>query len=392
MLVSTLVFILAPFLVSSTPVNRPTSGGAAYFMTNLDDNVVVSNKISPDGKLAIACTTKTRGRGSAGVVANPGADPLFTQDSAGSNTVVMFRIDPNDPTRLTMVGNPVSSGGDFPVSIAVSEAKNMVCVLNGGEVNGVNCFKPDPQVGLLPIQGTRRSLNISQSTPPTGPAGTVSDILFSADSSKLLATVKGTPPNPGFLAAWSISNDGSLSKDFVSSTPATGGLLPFSATPIKDKNALLVTDPGAGFSVYDLSGLSVEQNKPASSSIIPVQGQKAVCWSAFSPKTGNYYLTDIGTSTVTEASVDGNLKGAVVKQYPLAANSSTIDVAIASLSSNDFLYVLSASAKSIDVLALNAPANARPIQTLKFESALKSKGITVDGNRVQGMAVFVRGS
>ena len=46
-------------------------------------------------------------------------------------------------------------------------------------------------------------------------------------------------------------------------------------------------------------------------------------------------VSDIGTSTVTEASVDGNLKGAVVKQYPLAANSSTIDNAIVSLPSNE---------------------------------------------------------
>ena len=49
----------------------------------------------------------------------------------------MFKINPNDPSHIMMVGNPVSSGGDFPVSIAVSEPKNMVCVLNGGEVNGV---------------------------------------------------------------------------------------------------------------------------------------------------------------------------------------------------------------------------------------------------------------
>ena len=154
-----------------------------------------------------------------------------------------------------------------------------------------SCFKPDPRMGLLPIQGTRRSLNLSQSTPPTGPAGTASDIIFSADNSKLLATVKGVPPQPGFLAAWSIAADGSLSKDFVPSTPATGGLLPFSATPIKDKNALLVTDPGAGFSIYNLDSLSIEQTTPASSSIIPIQGQKAACWSSFSPKTGNYYIT-----------------------------------------------------------------------------------------------------
>lgn len=104
-------------------------------------------------------------------------------------------------------------------------------------------------------------------------------------------SVKGVPPTPGFLAAWDVAADGTLSADFQPSTPATGGLLPFSATLVDGQNALLVTDPGAGFSVYDLNTLSVVDKTPANSSIIAVAGQKAVCWSNFSPKTGNYYLT-----------------------------------------------------------------------------------------------------
>lgn len=109
----------------------------------------------------------THGRGGAGVVETPGPDPLFSQDSvkvsgsflyavnvstlfslvlqlpnrsqAGSNTVSMFKISRNDPTVLWMVGNPIGSEGEFPVAVAASEARNMVCVLNGGAVNGVSC-------------------------------------------------------------------------------------------------------------------------------------------------------------------------------------------------------------------------------------------------------------
>ena len=50
----------------------------------------------------------------------------------------MLKINPNNPTNLKMVGSPVCSSGEFPVSVAVSEAKNMVCVLNGGAINGVS--------------------------------------------------------------------------------------------------------------------------------------------------------------------------------------------------------------------------------------------------------------
>jgi len=56
---------------------------------------------------------------------------------AGSNTVSMFAIDKREPSKLTMVGNPVGSGGDFPVSLAISKKTGQVCVLNGGRLNGV---------------------------------------------------------------------------------------------------------------------------------------------------------------------------------------------------------------------------------------------------------------
>lgn len=45
---------------------------------------------------------------------------LFTIN-AGSNTVVMFRIDPEDPTHLTMVGSPASTMGEVPVSVDYSD-------------------------------------------------------------------------------------------------------------------------------------------------------------------------------------------------------------------------------------------------------------------------------
>jgi hypothetical protein len=36
---------------------------------------------------------------------------------AGSNTISMFAINPHNPLDLKMVGEPINSGGDFPVSV-----------------------------------------------------------------------------------------------------------------------------------------------------------------------------------------------------------------------------------------------------------------------------------
>lgn len=299
----------------------------------------------------------------------------------------MFKINQDNPAKLKMVGGPVSSGGEFPASVAFSAAKNMACVVNGGEINGVQCFKPDEKLGLIAMPNTNRSLKLPQTTPPTGPQGTVSDILFSEDSKTLLVSVKGIPPTPGFVASWDVADDGSLSADFTASPPAEGGLLPFSMSIIPGKNAVLATDAGIGFSTFDLS--TIGANGTAKSQVFPIDGQGATCWSSFSQKTTSFFLTDVRTDIVTEVAIADDLSGKIIKQYPLTPGSATIDNAIATLPANDFLYVLAANATSIDVLALNGQGQAANLQTLNFGN---QKGVNVSPNRLQGMAVYVKSS
>ena len=107
----------------------------------------------------------------------------------------------------------------------------------------------------MPIPNSLRSLSLNQTTPPNGPPGTTSHIIFNEDNTKLFATVKGVPPAQGFLAAWDVAADGSLSQDFSTITPPAPGALPFSMTLVDGQNAVLVTDPGVGFDVLDLSSL-----------------------------------------------------------------------------------------------------------------------------------------
>ena len=56
---------------------------------------------------------------------------------AGSNTVSVFAIDRSNPAKLSIIGKPVSSGGEFPNSLAINKGGDRVCVVNGGKVNGV---------------------------------------------------------------------------------------------------------------------------------------------------------------------------------------------------------------------------------------------------------------
>ena len=119
-------------------------------------------------KQSITNAYYTGGNGSAGQVAAPGPDALFSQDSvkvggsvsivdvvdkkhlltvsikfvfnvnAGSDTLTMFNINPQDPTILQMVGQPQYTQGDFPMAVAFNPKTNMTCVANGGANNGVS--------------------------------------------------------------------------------------------------------------------------------------------------------------------------------------------------------------------------------------------------------------
>ena len=44
--------------------------------------------------------------------------------NAGSNTLSFFQIDGDDATKLTMLGDPVDTLGDFPTTVAMSEDLN----------------------------------------------------------------------------------------------------------------------------------------------------------------------------------------------------------------------------------------------------------------------------
>ena len=49
----------------------------------------------------------------------------------------MFSVDPKNPVDIQMIGQPVNSGGEFPVSVAFNANGNVLCALNSGKVNGV---------------------------------------------------------------------------------------------------------------------------------------------------------------------------------------------------------------------------------------------------------------
>ncbi|RPD60065.1 hypothetical protein L226DRAFT_463342 [Lentinus tigrinus ALCF2SS1-7] len=372
------------------------ASGAVYFLTNEPDvNRIIAASINADGSLNLDNAIETGGRGSHGK--SNGPDALFSQGAvkaskkgkvlaavnAGSNTVALFSINPKEPTDINPIGDVVSSEGEFPISVAFNSNGDRFCVLNGGLVNGVNCYRIDKKLGPIAIVNGLRLLtnDLQTSTPPEGPANTASHIVFSEDDQQLIVSVKGTPDKAGFFAVWGVNGDGSLTADFKKVAPAKGGLLPFGMSVIPGKNAVLATDAGVGFDIVDLKDTS-------KNSVVKIDGQVATCWATHSQATGNFYLTDIGTAIVTEVHVDDNLKGSVVAGFPLTPGSALLDLDIATVNGKDFIYVLAANATSIDVLSIDSPGLALRQTALNLVGPTKAAGITINANNLQGLTTF----
>jgi hypothetical protein len=312
---------------------------------------------------------------------------LFAVNS-GDNTVSMFLVDQKDPTRLTTVGRPVDSGGEFPVAVAFSPKHNTACVANSGGRSNIACFAVSSK-GLSSLN-TTRDLGIQQTNPPTGPANTVSDILFNHDESKVFVSVKGTPnKTAGFIASFDVKSGEikgktsfELSSAAIKSTPDKG-VLPFGMTLVKSQSSdiLFNTDAAFGASVSEFNASS----EIISSHSASIANHSAPCWSAFSPRTGSFYVTDVGVANVTEFSVDPEAPSLkVLATHPLEAIGGRIDDAVASTRNGDFLYVLAAKEGAVDVLELSGPGKAKQIQTFDASTAVPDLPISV-----QGMAVFV---
>ncbi|KAH8895458.1 hypothetical protein GQ53DRAFT_50910 [Thozetella sp. PMI_491] len=324
-------------------------GKAVYMITNAKENAVVAVKIGQDGLLSGGTRTATGGAGSNGVddKGQPAApDALFSQSAltvagsslfavnAGSNTLTMFAIDPQDPTKLTMVGQPAAVSGEFPVTVAASAKNSLVCVGSTGAKAGVSCSTFSKQ-GLGAMDALR-PFNIGQTTPPVGPTNTVSQVFFSGDEATLFSTVKGDPTknNTGFLASFAVQkcNKGiSLSQNGTMSSPQGTAVL-FGSSAIPGSSDLFVTDASFGGAVLSVNKKSVAQVKGKG----VVDGQKATCWATISPATNTAFVTDVGTNRLVEMSLtDASIKG----EIDLSKNGDPglIDLRAA----GDFVYALS---------------------------------------------------
>lgn len=300
----------------------------------------------------------------------------------------MFAIDAQDPTKLTMVGNPVDLPGEFPVTVGASAKHNLACVGMSGSTAGISCASFDATQGLGAMDALR-PFDLGQTTPPVGPTNTVSQVFFSDDQSTLLSTVKGDPTknNTGFLASFPVNAAGQCQAAFVgaegSQASPNGTAVLFGSSPIAGSSDLFVTDASFGAAVLSMQQAAAAGGSAQGSGALEVVGkgaidnQKATCWVAISPATNTAFVTDVGVNHLVEMSLkDASILG----ETDLSANGDPglIDLKAA----GNMVYALSPGNGTT-----NAAVTVMDASSKTQVQHLDMKALGLDKN-AQGMAVL----
>lgn len=254
-------------------------------------NQIAAYRRNPDGTLTPTRLYHTGGRG--GMLDGSVADHLASQGSltydarhallyavnAGSDTVSVFSVE-GDHLNLRQV---ISSGGDFPVSVAVSDDTVYVLnALNGGSVQGYRVAGDR----LLRAPGWNRPLGLNPSATPQF-TNTPGQVGFSADGRQLLVTTKA---NTNAVDVFALDRFGAPAAHPVVNT--LPGAVPFSFVK-HGRDHILLTEAGPNA----VATFTVHHDGAITQTAFSATGQAATCWDTVA---GDFlYASNAASSTVS---------------------------------------------------------------------------------------------
>jgi 6-phosphogluconolactonase (cycloisomerase 2 family) len=330
---------------------------------NTAGNQVVAYHRAENGGLTLASTYNTGGLG--GQLNGSAVDHLASQGSlaynqrdgslyavnAGSSSVSVFSVHGDH----LLLGQVVSSGGAFPVSVAVHG--DLVYVLNaenGGSVQGYFALFGH----LFPLPGSNRGLGLTIPSDNTQFTHTPGQVAFSPDGSQLVVTTKSST---NAIDVFHVGFFGQLSPTPVVNVEP--GAMPFAATFDAAGN-LVVADTGIGSLVtYRLGDNGTVTQLDAVPST-----QAATCWVV--PAGGYFYTSNAGSATVS-----GFQEGPVGQLTLLgqtATDPGTVDAASAG---GQFLYVQTGGNGIVDEFEVNGNGTLTGMGTVTVAGAAGGEGI-----------------
>ena len=334
--VMALVLALSGGLVGNVFADQ--KGQMVYTMSNASSGNAVLAFEQRGDTLVPAGSFPTQGVGSGGGLGNQGAivlsddgETLFAVN-AGSDDVSVFRVHADGLT----LADKVSSGGVRPISIAVHE--DWVYVLNaGGSGTGnITGFVLTSRDTLKPIPGSTRSLS--------GPATAPAQVEFNPEGDTLVVTEKATRIIDTYTVDESGVADGPVSQPSF-------GVTPFGFS--FNKQGVLIVSEAFGGTANASAVSSYTLRKGAltlRSGSVP-DFQSAACWIVVT-KNGKFaYTSNTGSNNISSYSVGRD--GTLTLLASVAASTGAAPIDMALRGNSKFLYVLNATARSIDVFRVD---------------------------------------
>lgn len=239
----------------------------------------------------------------------------------------MFKIDSNDPTKLTRVGKPIATE-QYPISVAASLKHSLVCVANNGDtVAGLACASFDGKNGIAELDAVR-SYFTPQTVPASGTIGQVGALFFNNDESALYTTLKGNFRSPAgtFISVFPLSKDGAVSRTQIANYPKDVQFL-YGSQFIPGTDTIFATDL-AHAAIIDTDSFS----SAVTQYYTTIPNNTCSCWTAYSKKTGTGFVSDPVNPRIAEVDLNENK---LIAQ-PLASPG-MLDIAAA----GNYVYALS---------------------------------------------------
>jgi len=248
----------------------------------------------------------------------------------------------------------LSSGGSFPVSVAVHG--NLVYVLNardGGSVQGYLRLGGT----LIRVPAWSRALGLDPAAAPEF-THTPGQVAFTPDGSKLVITTKA---GSNAVDVFSVGYGG------LSATPAVNalpGAVPFGVS-FDARGHLVVAEAGlnavATFSVGRDGRLTALAQAPT--------GQAATCWIAGTGKV--FYLSNAGSGSVSGFADNGD--GALAALGDTATDPGTVDATVSP--DGRFLYVQTGADGIVDGYRIHADGSLSAVGPVTVPDATGGEGI-----------------
>jgi len=271
--------------------------------------------------------------------------------NAGSNTITVFSVRADTLIRSQVL----SSGGQFPVSIAVHG--NQVFVLNALDGASVSGFV---QVGgrLIPVPSWQRDLGLG-TTSSTVFTGTPGQIEFTPNGSQLVVTTKGAANS---VDVFRVGPSGPSAEPAVTSLP---GEVPFGIT-FDSYGHLAVAETGTD----TIATFAIAPDGALAQLGSAATGQEATCWITASP-AGTLYASNAGSGT--ESGLSTQPDGTVTLLGSTATDAGTVDAAASS--DGRYLYVQTGGAGIVDAYRINPDGSLTETASVTVPGAAGGEGI-----------------